>query len=64
MELRQILMEKENEAGGKLILSTIHSSKGLEYDSVILMDSINGVFPNKVVRDMKKATPQEPMSLR
>ena len=23
------------------------------------MDTINGVFPNKVVRDMKKATPQE-----
>ncbi|MCR4830216.1 MAG: ATP-dependent helicase [Pseudobutyrivibrio sp.] len=58
-DLRQIILEKENVRGSKIILSTIHSSKGLEYDSVILMDVLNGVFPNKVVRDMKKATVQE-----
>ena len=58
-DLRQIILEKENKTGSKIILSTIHSSKGLEYDSVILMDVLNGVFPNKVVRDMKRATAQE-----
>lgn len=58
-ELRRILMEKKNDSSSKFILSTIHSSKGLEYDSVILMDVINGVFPNKVVRNAAKATPQE-----
>lgn len=58
-ELRLILMEKEYDKNAKLILSTIHSSKGLEYDSVILMDVLNGVFPNKVVRNMAKASPQE-----
>ncbi|SHJ39755.1 ATP-dependent helicase [Pseudobutyrivibrio xylanivorans] len=58
-ELRRILMEKKNDSSSKLILSTIHSSKGLEYDSVILMDVINGVFPNKVLRANTKATPQE-----
>ncbi|QFJ54907.1 ATP-dependent helicase [Pseudobutyrivibrio xylanivorans] len=58
-ELRQILLEKEHVLGCKFVLSTIHSSKGLEYDSVFLIDSINGVFPNKVVRNMEKATAQE-----
>ncbi len=58
-DLRQIILEKENVKGSKIILSTIHSSKGLEYDSVILMDVLNGVFPNKVVRDVKKASAQE-----
>ena len=58
-ELRMILMEKENTTSTKFILSTIHSSKGLEYDSVILMDVLNGVFPNKVLRAHTKATPQE-----
>ena len=58
-ELRRILMEKKYDSGSKLILSTIHSSKGLEYDSVILMDVINGVFPNKVLRANTKATQQE-----
>ncbi len=59
-ELRSILTEKEPDYSSKFILSTIHSSKGLEYDSVILMDVINGVFPSKVVREKdKSATPQD-----
>ena len=57
--LRAILLESESKNSGKIILSTIHSSKGLEYDTVYLIDSINGVFPNKVVRNMDKATAQE-----
>jgi len=59
-ELRSILTEKEPDYSSKFILSTIHSSKGLEYDSVILMDVINGVFPSKVVREKdKSASPQD-----
>jgi len=58
-ELRKLIVEKEYDNSSKLVLSTIHSSKGLEYDSVILMDVLNGVFPNKVVRNMAKASPQE-----
>ena len=58
-ELRQMLMEKKYVPNSKIVLSTIHSSKGLEYDSVVLMDSLNGVFPNKVVRNMKQASLQE-----
>ena len=52
-------MEKKNEPGTKFILSTIHSSKGLEYDSVILIDVLNGVFPNKVLRTNTRSTAQE-----
>jgi DNA helicase-2/ATP-dependent DNA helicase PcrA len=29
-----------------VILSTVHSSKGLEYDNVILIDVIDGIFPS------------------
>ncbi len=57
--IRQILMEKKNDNKTKFILSTIHSSKGLEYDSVILIDVLNGVFPNKVLRANTKSTQQE-----
>jgi DNA helicase-2/ATP-dependent DNA helicase PcrA len=57
-ELRAILTEKKEDYKARFILSTIHSSKGLEYDNVILMDVINGVFPSKVIK-FKTATPQE-----
>ena len=57
--IRQILMEKKNDNKTKFILSTIHSSKGLEYDSVIMIDVLNGVFPNKVLRANTKSTQQE-----
>ena len=45
-ELKEIV-EKGSQAGPDcpFILSTIHSSKGLEYDRVILMDVLDGVFP-------------------
>ena len=58
-ELRMILQDKKNTPGSKLILSTIHSSKGLEYDNVYMIDVINGVFPNKVIRNPEKASAQE-----
>lgn len=57
--LRKILTEKREDYTAKLILSTIHSSKGLEYDNVVLMDVINGVFPVKMIKNFKSATPQE-----
>ncbi|SFC48665.1 ATP-dependent helicase [Butyrivibrio sp. YAB3001] len=58
-ELRILLTEKAPDYNSKFILSTIHSSKGLEYDSVILMDVINGVFPSKVIKKNDKADKQE-----
>lgn len=44
-ELQRILREKEYDPKCNFVLSTIHSSKGLEYDRVFLMDLIDGVFP-------------------
>ena len=58
-ELRRILTEKEQDYRCKFILSTIHSSKGLEYDTVYLMDVVNGVFPSKIIRSFATATPKE-----
>ena len=57
-ELRRILTDSEPDYKSKLILSTVHSSKGLEYDTVYLMDVINGVFPSKVI-SFKSATPKD-----
>lgn len=46
-ELREIVGEKTAEPDSDFILSTIHSSKGLEYDRVILMDVIDSILPKK-----------------
>ncbi len=58
-ELRAILTDKNEDYKNNFILSTIHSSKGLEYENVILMDVINGVFPSKIIRNFKTASAQE-----
>lgn len=43
--LQTSIREKEYDPACSFILSTIHGSKGLEYDRVILMDVGDGVFP-------------------
>ena len=45
VELRDLLAEGSAQAESPFVLSTIHASKGLEYDRVILMDVVDGVFP-------------------
>ena len=54
-ELARILREKRS-SGEKIILSTVHSSKGLEYDSVYLLDVCDGIFPESVIKDVKNAS--------
>jgi len=58
-ELAQVIREKEYARDCNLIFSTIHSSKGLEYDTVYLLDVLDGVFPESVVKDRKHATQEE-----
>ena len=58
-ELRQVLKEKPQERDCPFILSTIHASKGLEYDSVYLLDVIDGVLPAQIPKDLKKAEKSE-----
>ena len=44
LELENKLKKGENNNQG-LILSTIHGSKGLEYDRVLLIDAMSGIIP-------------------
>ena len=51
--LRATVAEHQNAAGNKIILSTIHSSKGLEYDCVYLADMIDGILPPKAANEVQ-----------
>lgn len=44
-QLEQLAADGRTGSGSRVILSTIHGSKGLEYDRVILMDVLDGVLP-------------------
>jgi len=57
--LQNMLKNSRPDYNCPFILSTIHSSKGLEYDQVYLMDICDGVFPNNVIRSSNSSTPQE-----
>ncbi len=50
-KLRATVAEHQNAASNKIILSTIHSSKGLEYDCVYLADVIDGILPPKTANE-------------
>ena len=58
-ELETLIRSKEQDPSCPLILSTIHASKGLEYDTVYLLDMIDGVFPDKVPKSRSQAEPGE-----
>ena len=45
--LGDIFRDKEQDPSCPFILSTIHASKGLEYDTVYLMDVMDGLFPEE-----------------
>lgn len=46
LETLRGLVETGSNAACPFVLSTIHASKGLEYDRVILIDVVDGVFPS------------------
>lgn len=58
-ELSMLIREKKMQPECRFLLSTIHSSKGLEYDRVYLMDVRNGIFPETVLTNPKKASIEE-----
>jgi len=58
-ELADIMGEKRTSNRSKLILSTIHSSKGLEYDTVCLIDVCDGLFPEKIITSPENAEKEE-----
>ncbi len=43
--LSECVKNHENPKGNCPVLSTVHSSKGLEFDNVIIIDARNGIFP-------------------
>ena len=58
-ELERIIREKKEEREGRFILSTMHASKGLEYDTVYLLDVVDGILPEKVLTSMNTASKEE-----
>lgn len=58
-ELELLLEQDQSERDCNFILSTIHSSKGLEYERVFLMDIADGLFPKVAPPDDPQATPEE-----
>ena len=58
-ELKDIIENKEQDHDCPFILSTIHGSKGLEYDTVYLMDVIDGILPEKIPTNLKNAPKEE-----
>lgn len=42
-----------------IILSTVHSAKGLEYDTVYLIDAVNGVFNARQRKEEQEGDPEE-----
>ncbi len=58
-ELQDILMQKETDYNCHFILSTIHASKGLEYDTVYLMDVTDGILPAQMLKNPEKASREE-----
>lgn len=57
--LNRLFQENNPDYTSDLILSTIHSSKGLEYDEVYLMDVCNGILPVKDVGKYNSVVTQE-----
>ena len=57
--LEDIFRNKEQDPSGPVILSTIHASKGLEYDTVYLMDVLDGTFPETVPASRKYMSMEE-----
>ena len=56
-ELQALVSAPSLPCGGGLILSTVHSSKGLEYDTVYLLDVLDGILP--AVTEPKDAGQQD-----
>ena len=50
-ELHELAKQGTTDPDSKLMLSTVHSSKGLEYDRVYLMDVIDGILPCDIRED-------------
>jgi superfamily I DNA/RNA helicase len=54
-EVDQVIEKYKAGAGDRVILATLHGSKGLEYESVIIVDAVDEIFPHwSAIADPKK----------
>lgn len=58
-EIKNIINNNQNSSECKTIFSTIHSSKGLEYETVYIIDAIDGIFPEKVYYSTAKLSGED-----
>lgn len=59
VELQGLFEVGKSDRTANFILSTMHSSKGIEYDQVYLMDMLNGVMPSDTDKGKKKSESEE-----
>lgn len=52
-ELRLLIQNHKNSSDNRFVLSTIHSSKGMEYENVCLLDVIDGTLPPTTRKEVK-----------
>ena len=58
-QLQEIVSKDQRNDTGSVILSTIHSSKGLEYERVYMIDMLAGVLPSGKEPKGEKTKPEE-----
>lgn len=58
-ELNETLNQSRTNSGAKLHLSTLHSSKGLEFDNVLIVNANDGVIPSAAEKKMSKNEAKE-----
>ena len=58
-ELKSIISEKQSDVQCPFILSTMHASKGLEYEHVYLIDVVDGILPEQALQNPKRASKEE-----
>ena len=58
-QLKKIIQDKQNDRVCPFILSTIHGSKGLEYDNVYMIDVQDGIFPEQIPHDVRDTESEE-----
>ena len=58
-KLKNIIQNKQNDRACSFILSTIHGSKGLEYDNVYMIDVQDGIFPEQIPHNVKDRESEE-----
>ncbi|WP_312940002.1 ATP-dependent helicase [Oscillibacter sp.] len=50
LDALKCMLEASGDRKSNLILSTIHSSKGLEYDRVAVIDAVDGILPSVMLK--------------